>query len=504
MGGQAKSAATNKQSAQANADRTAASRSALELEPNTVFALTIAMAAALYFYRLGAASLGAAEAYSAWAAAMPSPLAIIHIPVPLDPGKQVFYYILLHYFTGVFGMSETSLRLLSAISALVTLAVLFVLARSMFNDTIAASACVLWALNPAIMLLSRRARMYPMFAAIALTHFMLLWQVRRRPTWLKTSACGFLGALTLYTHLAGLLLLGTEAAMLVRDCLRGRRDAPPWIALAIALALFLPYIPIFSLQSQALLSGHWLDWMDAGYRFNLVEKVVATVLAIAAAAAIIFGPNNEGNNDEPIRWCLAWGALPLVALLAGSVIVRPMFQIRYLIPCVAMIALILARAIERLGSKRRNLVVAGITLVFLFLVPIKEISFEPWRDVASLISAQSRPNQPVFFESGFLFFDRPNGVANPGFPSGYYRNVFDYYSHTANPRVAVPGWDSAAARNLIADRVNAADGGWLVSWKYAPDARAELPDPALFRIKQVADYNLVAVYQIQPIAPSSH
>ena len=41
-------------------------------------------------------------------------VAIIHIPVPLDPGKQVFYYILLHYFTGVFGLSETSLRMLSA------------------------------------------------------------------------------------------------------------------------------------------------------------------------------------------------------------------------------------------------------------------------------------------------------------------------------------------------------------------------------------------------------
>ena len=57
-------------------------------------------AAALYFFRLGAASLGASEAYSAWAAAMPGVGAIIHMPVPLDPGKQVFYYILLHYFTG--------------------------------------------------------------------------------------------------------------------------------------------------------------------------------------------------------------------------------------------------------------------------------------------------------------------------------------------------------------------------------------------------------------------
>jgi hypothetical protein len=118
MGGQAKAAATISKSTKSGAEVAAASRSAIELQAATIFALTMAAAAGLYFYRLGAASLGASEAYSAWAAAMASPLSIIRIPVPLDPGKQVFYYILLHYFTGVFGLSEASLRMLSAISAL--------------------------------------------------------------------------------------------------------------------------------------------------------------------------------------------------------------------------------------------------------------------------------------------------------------------------------------------------------------------------------------------------
>src|SRR5580704_16251060 len=127
MGGQAKAATVISESK---------TSSAIDFEPTTVFAITMVVAAALYFYRLGAASLGASEAYSAWAAAMPSPLAILHIPVPMDPGKQVFYYILLHYFATIFGFGETSLRTLSAIFAVVTLSILFVLARSMFNYSI--------------------------------------------------------------------------------------------------------------------------------------------------------------------------------------------------------------------------------------------------------------------------------------------------------------------------------------------------------------------------------
>ncbi len=216
---------------------------------------------------------------------------------------------------------------------------------------------------------------------------------------------------------------------------------------------------------------------------------------------MLFGRINDDDPDEPLRWCLAWGILPLVAFLAGSIIVRPMFHIRYLIPCVAMVALIVARVLESFGSRVRNLAVVGITVSLLVLVPMKEITREPWRDIAGLIGAQSPPDQPVFFEAGFLFFGKPDGAANPGFPTGYYRNPFDYYFHAANPRVAVPGWDSASAKDIITERVAQARGGWLITWKNAADAHPELPDGGQFHIEQVVDYNLIALYRIEPIAP---
>ena len=493
MGGQAKAGILK--SSTSNVE-VAASRSAIELEPTTVFALTAIAAAALYFFRLGAASLGASEGYSAWAAAMPSPWAIIHIPVPLDPGKQVLYYILLHYFTGVFGMSEATLRALSPIFALATLPILFILARTMFDDSIAASSVALWAFNPVILLLARRARMYPMLAAVALAHFMLLWLVRRKPSWPRAIACGFFGALAIYTHLAALFLIGAEAAMLMRDLIYGRRNAMAWLALAIALVLFLPYFPIFHSQSGALVHGHWLDWIGTGYHFSLASKAAIAIVAGAISLAIVFGPRTEADPDEPLRWCLAWGLLPLIAFLSGTAIIRPMFHIRYLIPCVAMIALIVARVLEGFGSKVRNLAVVAITVVLLILVPMKEITNEPWRDIATTISAQSQPGQPIFFEAGFLFFDGPNAEPNNGFPIGYYRNAFDFYFHGDNPRVAVPGWDSAAAKVMMTDRIAHAGGGWLVSWKSTNDARVELPQG--FKTTQLVDHHLVALYRIEP------
>jgi hypothetical protein len=326
--------------------------------------------------------------------------------------------------------------------------------------------------------------------------------VRRRPEWPTTIICGIFGALTIYTHLAGLFLIGAEAAMLLRDAYRGRMQKLPWIALAIALVLFVPYVPIFFSQSHTLVYGHWLDWIGAGYHFNLAEKALTALFAGAIGIFVVFGPPNEEDPEEPARWCVAWGVLPLIAFLAGSIIVRPMFHIRYLIPCVAMIALILARALEAVGSKTRNLAVVGITATLLVLVPVKEITHEPWRDIAEQVAAHSS-DQPVFFESGFLFFGQSAGIQNGGFPTGYYRVPFDYYFRAPNPEVAVPGWDPATTRKMITDAVSHSSGGWLVSWKADRDAREEMPHSNDFRVIQKVNYHLVALYRIEAISTST-
>jgi hypothetical protein len=261
--------------------------------------------------------------------------------------------------------------------------------------------------------------------------------------------------------------------------------------------LFLPYFPIFSAQSHALVYGHWLDWISMGYDFSIAQKVFVAIVAGAIGVAIILGPAKETDPDEPLRWCIAWGILPLVGFLACSIVVRPMFHIRYLIPCVAMIALILARMLEGFGSKVRNLAVVGIVIVMLMLVPLKLITHEPWRDIAALIAVQSKPEQPVFFESGFLFFGKAEGEPNGGFPGGYYHTPFDYYFHAGNAEIAIPGWDPLAARKIITDRVSASRGGWLVTWKTDHDARLEMPDSSAVRITQEVNYHLIALYRIE-------
>ena len=143
-------------------------------------------------FHLGTDALGASEAYSAWAAGKPGVGAIVRTPVLHDPGKQVFYYVVLHYYTRIFGLSEISLRSMSAIFSLATLMLVFALGCEMFDESTALAAAAMWAFNPLAVVFAHTARMYPMLIAIALAHLLTLWRVRSRPGIMGGIGCGIL------------------------------------------------------------------------------------------------------------------------------------------------------------------------------------------------------------------------------------------------------------------------------------------------------------------------
>src|ERR1700735_943388 len=251
-----------------------ASRQALE-----IFAVIFVAAGFIYSFHLGTDALGASEAYSAWAPAKPGVGAIVRTPVLHDPGKQVFYYVVLHYYTRIFGLSEISLRSLSVIFSLTSLVMIFALGCEMFDDNTALAAAAIWAFNPLAVVFAHTARMYPMFITIALVQLLMLWRLRAQPGVANGIACGILGAALPYTHMAGFLILGAEGAILLRDLARGRRDAMAWMAIVIAIVLFVPYLPIALQQSQDLIYGHSLDYMGPPQNYSLAAQAAAGLAA---------------------------------------------------------------------------------------------------------------------------------------------------------------------------------------------------------------------------------
>jgi len=466
--------------------------------PLEIFAALFVAAGLVYLFHLGANALGASEAYSAWAAAKPGVGAIVRTPVLHDPGKQVFYYVVLHYYTQIFGLSEISLRSMSAIFSLVTLALVFALGCEMFDESTALAAAAMWAFNPLAVVFAHTARMYPMLIAIALAHLLMLLRVRSRPSIMGGIGCGILGAAMPYTHMAGLLILGAEGAILLRDLSRGRRDTIAWMAIVLAIALFLPYLPVAIRQSQDLIYGHWLDYLGPPYNYPLAGKLAAGLVAAGATSWLVFGRTVERDGDEPLRVLVAWIGLPALAFIVGSVILHPMFNPRYLSPGIAASSLLIAAAIGAWSAKWRNLLAAGFVVACLIMLPFARSKPQPWRDLAGQV-AGGGASEPVFFESGFISNANTANVPNGGFPFGYYSVPFDYYFKGTNPRIVIPGFDAAAARMTIGERVSAASGGWLVSWKDRDGVKSELPDANRFRVVETYRQPHFAIYRITAI-----
>jgi hypothetical protein len=465
--------------------------------PRLIFLGIFAAAGVTYCLHLGADALGASEAYSAWAAAKGIG-AIVRTPVLHDPGKQVFYYLVLHYYAQIFGLSEISLRSLSVIFSLATLLLVFAIGCEMFDDNTALAATAIWAFNPLAVAFAHTARMYPMLIAVALAYLLTLWRVRERPSTRRAALCGIVGAALLYTHLGGILFVGAGVAMLARDYFRGQQqaNAMAWLAIAITLVLFAPYAPIARAQSETLIAGHWLDWIGHGREYPLVLKISVSIVSAAIALWFVFGTQAAPRYDQLV-WLGAWTILPGLMLAAASIVIRPMFNLRYVAPSTATLALLFAGGAAQVSVKWRNLLAAGIPLACLILLPFDRTKPQPWREIAAQV-AGGDASYPVFFESGFVAIDGAPNVANDGFPFGYYLIPFNYYFKGDNPRFAIPGYDAASARTTIEQRVSAVGGGWLVSWKDRDAASSELPDPQRFTAIEKLQGDHLEFYRIAP------
>jgi hypothetical protein len=454
---------------------------------------------AIYSFDIGR-SLGASEAYSAMAATQPSFGAAIHAALRFDQCKPPLYQILLHAWALVFGGGDISLRALSLIFSMASVGLVMALGTSMFAPSVGVAAAVLWALCPLAIIYGAWARMYSMFIALALAQFLALWDLRRQPSAAKVVLCGLLGAATLYTHLGGVLLLGAEAAMLMRTPSRGERTSAAWLAIFLAAIVFVPFVPIAASQVSAYIYGHWVDWIGPAHPVSPARKAAVFFAAALFAGLLTLGPRLENDKREPLRWCVVVGLLPIGALVAGSFAIRPMFDIRYVAPAAAMLVLAIARLLALLPGRSFSLSVFGISCLLFFMLPYYP-RYDPWRDMARQVSHGS-PTEPVFFESGYV--DSTVAETNPqrGFPQGFFRVPFDRYFEGPNPRVVIDPSAPRQARRAIAAAAEHNHGAWLVSGLKERRARAEMPTEC-FKIDKMAGSNYANLYQITPLAACS-
>jgi hypothetical protein len=311
--------------------------------------LVLLLAAGLRLRGIGRDSLWFDEAATVHIVTQPLPRMMELIRS--DERTPPLHYLILHCWIRLFGDSETSVRLPSAIAGAAAVWFLYALTARLTNPTAGVVAALLLALSRYQIAYSQEARAYSLMLLLALASCDLFARLLRRRTPGTEAAYVVVTALLLYAHLYGVFTILAQhvafAAELWRRRRRDRRDDAGageagaertdeplslrrWVLLNLAvLALFSPWVPTAIAWTRSVNTGFWVKPMtpaEIGHAFRLYTGSAAALVLLILLAG--FGVARARRRDR-LTLLIALATLPVVVPVIVSSLGKPTFTDRY-------------------------------------------------------------------------------------------------------------------------------------------------------------------------------
>ena len=352
-------------------------------------ALVIAVGLAIRLFRLDFQSLWLDEVLTVQNSAFP--LSRIIFDPEVDRNFPPLHTVLVHLSMGLLGKSETALRLPSVLAGVISIPLIFGVARFWLGPAVGLLTAWLLALSPLHVWYSQEARPYALFIALALASVWFAQRLVSRPGDFVLQVGFVLSAVaTFYCHLLALpfllflalyVLLSVEPAGRLRSLL----------LLAAIGALIAPQLYQFwgspppvsansSYHFNPVHLGYTIWTFGTGYSLgpSLLElrhgmaglgshlPILIPVLSIVAGLFFL-GARDLWRSDRRVFWWIAaWLTLPVGFAVLGAVVSTHPYNVRYVLLSLPAFLLVLATAIRSRGWPVARL--AGIS--FLLVVSL--------------------------------------------------------------------------------------------------------------------------------------
>lgn len=357
----------------------------------------------------------------------------VHVPL---------YHILLHFWQLYFGNGVETARVLSLIFFLITIPLVYLLARQVLAITWALFATVLFSFMPFMDWYANEARMYTLLALFAtLSQYYFVRLIQQKPVWKRYGIVAIIGA---YSHYFFSFNLATQGIFYLFNRKRFAAGSfKRFVTVAVlVLASLTPWILYFRSLGSAenttplLTRPSTVDFFNVfsqflfGFQDNHVNTILVSCWPLLVLVA--FFAIRRGQHLTPAISYIATAAfVPVILAFVLSFVVNPFFLSRYMISCVAPMIILTVWLISFYG--RRLSIVASAVIVAVVIAsslqqqmsaatPVKE----DYQTVANDIMRKANPQDAVVISAPFTIYP------------------FEYYYHGSAQITTLPIWDRRA------------------------------------------------------------
>jgi mannosyltransferase len=442
------------------------------------------------------------------------------------------YYLGMHFWIRLFGASELSTRLPSAIAVGVLVAGTVVLGARLVDARFGILAGVVCAVLPRTTFMATEARSYAIGTAIAvwvMVYFVGLWRRRelRRWPWL---VLGAMIAAASYLFLYLVLLAVVQGAILLASE-RGRALRRRWLqslvvtvvaAAPIALLAYAERHQVAFLARrnyatfQNVLVNQWFGMPGitiACWALILLGVALFLVRRRARSTAAIL--DRRRSDREVLLLGAAWLVVPTALVLVSNAI-SPMYNTRYQSFCTPAAALLVAfgivamtrivlRAAARRGFRLSAVAVLGVAAVALGALaapdylrdrgPFAKDGGSDLRQTAEYLATQAKPGDAVVFD------ETPKPSRRPEMA---YRLYPQQFAAVSVPELETPYyrragiWDRMAPLASVRSELTAAPSVWAIELPTAGVVPQDVQDLTSHGYRVVSSHlvNRLEVFQL--------
>lgn len=364
------------------------------------------------------------------------------------------FYLLLFWWRHLAGDSDFAVRYMSVLFSVLTLPLLYQLARRLLTERTAALALWLAAFSPFTLWFAQEAKMYALHMWAATASTLALLEAFRKGGWWRWAVYAILLSFTLYSHFFGGFLATAQAIM---SGILGWRRWQRWLAYGLTMALLaLTHTPLLRIAWNIIrhyehrdiwryfvplkdiardLLGHYF------YRLSYLE--VTPWLLLPPSVLLIWGILTLFHLRPRDAWILPVQALLPVLIFYPISHRAPVYSAKYLSAIAPAVWILAAWGLERMARLWRPLGLSAAVLGLLMVNSIARDLTQPafqrgdWRFVARYVETHEGPNDIVvisafYCDNAFRRYYRGHSVifpyeANPYDPEFIYRGLREQY-----------------------------------------------------------------------------